>query len=710
MIAALRKDPRDVPFPDPKSSLPASPTALIGRRREQAEVAAILDEDHVRLVTLTGPGGTGKTRLALAVAEAAAGRYEDGAHFVDLSAVADPGLVSATIARALDVAEEPGKTPVEVVTAELRDRRLLLVLDNFEQVLDAAPAVAELLRGVRRLEVLVTSRAPLRVAGEQTYHVAPLPLPDHQLTRDPAALERNEAVQLFVSRAREVSPGFELTRANAEDVVNVCLDLDGLPLALELAAARTAVLSADALAGRIGSRLELLTGGRRDAPDRQQTLRAAIDWSVGLLDPAGQELLARLSVFAGSFTAQAAEEVCDASLDGLASLVEYSLLRRSPGDESRLGMLETIREYAAERLDGEGDAESVRRRHARYYLALAEQGVRVIHGGDQALWWRRVEDDHGNLRAALGWAEATGDIELELELGNALWSFWLVYGYATEGRARFDSMLARADGASEPARAAALHGAGALAYRLGDFASAREHFERSLELHRKLGDELGVARLTGELGNTAVAEEEYDGALALYEQAVAGFRAAGQLSRVAVVTSNMGAVANMQGNYDRGRRLLEEALALQREHDDDEGAAVSLHNLARVDLRTGRVEPAAARLRESLEIVERLNYREVIAHCVEGFAEICTSRGDPVLGATLLGASEALFDDLGVVMLGDELEAYEETVETLRGALGDATFALERAAGRSMPIEEAIAAAFSVAAAATTPGRDATRS
>jgi predicted ATPase/DNA-binding SARP family transcriptional activator len=424
----LRHDPGLVPASPAApgaAALPTAPTPFLGRELELAAVTALLNRDEVRLLTLTGAGGTGKTRLALAAARELEPAFRDGARFVGLATVRDPALVASTVAAALG-AGETGAGSVETALFEhLRDQHTLLVLDNFEQVTAAAPLVAELLGAAPRLKVLVTSRGVLRVSAEHEYPVPPLPLPDPADAGDPDSLLRNEAVALFVERARAVRPGFALD-GEARAVVDICAALDGLPLALELAAARVKVLSPSALRDRLERRLPLLERGPADLPGRQRTMRATIDWSYDLLDEADRALFARLAVFAGGCTVEAAEAVCEADLDGLAALVDASLLRERPGGraETRFAMLEVVREYAVERLEASGESERLRRRHAGHYADLGERAEPELTGAEAVRWLGYLEAEHDNIRAALAWAGTAGEREVELRLAGSMHYFW----------------------------------------------------------------------------------------------------------------------------------------------------------------------------------------------------------------------------------------------------------------------------------------------
>lgn len=483
-------------------NLPTPSTPLVGRDAERAAVAARLRHADVRLLTLTGAGGVGKTRLALAVAGDLLERFEDGVFFLDLSPTADPDLVPSMIARVLEVGEAGRRPLIERLVEHLGERSLLLVLDNAEQVLGAAPLVAGLLAACPRLKVLVTSRAALRLSGEHEHPVPPLQLPDPTDPPDPESLARCEAVALFVQRARAARPEFEITPANAPSVAELCARLDGLPLAIELAAARVKVLSPPALLARLGRRLCLLTGGARDLPARQQALRNTMDWCYDLLAPAEQVLFARLAVFVGGCTLEAAEAVAGAGdeaapdvLDGLALLVDQSLLRQveGPDGEPRFTMLETVREYAAERLEAGGDADVWRRRHADYYLALAEQAAPELVGPRQGAWLDRLEREHDNLRAALSWALERDEQTLGLRLVAALGHFWRVRGHLNEGQGWFERLLSRWPDAPAHARAEALSAAGNLAHARDDYGRAAYH-EASRSLRRALEDARGAAQ------------------------------------------------------------------------------------------------------------------------------------------------------------------------------------------------------------------------
>jgi predicted ATPase/DNA-binding SARP family transcriptional activator len=460
----LRQDPGLAPPASPaptRLQLPSPPTPLVGRRLEVAAVSALLQREEVRLVTLTGPGGAGKTRLALAAAAELAAGLRDGAVFVDLSAVRDPALLGSSIAQTLGLAE--AGAPVEVTLVEhLRGRSMVLLLDNLEQLLPDVGIVAELLAAAPRLLVLATSRAPLRLAGEHEYPVPPLALPDEGAGFE--TLAANDAVRLFAARARAVDPDFELDDANARAVARVCERLDGLPLAIELAAARSKLLPPEAMDRRLDQALDLLVGGAQDLPDRQRTLRATLEWSHGLLDETGRTLLARLAVFSGGWTLEAAEAVCGEGgldvLQTLSSLVDESLVRRlrRPSGAVRFTMLETIREFAAELLDASGESEVLRRRHCEHLLVGLEEAAAAWHAGadPNVSLFPLLEEEHANVRAALRWAAAAGETELEVRLAIVARWWWVVQGHLSEGRRFFDEVFEHTIGGSKLLRANAL--------------------------------------------------------------------------------------------------------------------------------------------------------------------------------------------------------------------------------------------------------------
>ncbi len=697
--AILRQDPAlALPVSRAKSNIPAPLTPLVGRRLELAALTSLVRSGQARLLTLTGPGGTGKTRLALEAAWELVSDFGDGVFFVDLAPLTDPALVPGQILGALELDEQPGRPVAETLREALRTQQTLLVLDNFEGVVDAGPVVTELLAAAPGLKALVTSRIVLHLSGEHEYPVPPLALPDLEHDRTDG-IARNEAVELFTARARAVSPAFALTDANAQILAAICVALDGLPLAIELAAARTRDLAPDAMLERLESRLDLLAAGPRDAPARQRTLRATLDWSYELLDADEQRLLASLAVFSGGATLEAAEAVCDADVAGLSSLVGKSLLRlEQPAEaEPRYRMLETIREYALERLEQRGDAEALRRRHAEHFRGEAERAAAELRAGQPSSEvYARLETDLDNIRAALRWADSAAP-ELMLLLAGTLKLFWRVRGHLAEGRRWLDEALAHSPEAT-PGRARALEAAGALAQRRGDYAEAKELWQEGLDIWRELGYEEGVARVLGDLASVFDLEGNAEQAIPLYEESAALLRHLGLEYELGTVVSNLGVCLMTQGRLDEAETLYAEAVALCRSSGRAEQLVISLFNLGRASMLQDRPEPAAAWFQEALEAACQLGYREMIAYCLKGVGEVQAARGDAEPAARLIGASDQLFAELGAHVEASEQATYERTVAELKSSLGGEAYDAAHAEGRATPLEASVSLALGAAA------------
>jgi predicted ATPase len=721
-------------------ALPPQRNPLVGREPELQAARQLLLEQGSRLVTLTGPGGTGKTRLAVQLGEDLAGQFPGGVWFVGLASVLDPGLVLSAIAQALEVRASGGKPLVEDLKDHLRRMpRTLLLLDNFEHVLVAAPLITELLEASRTLQILVTSRAVLRLYAEQELQVPPLALPEPG-TRPPVELlSQYPAIALFAQRARAVRPDFALTAENAEAVAGICARLDGLPLAIELAAARVKLLAPAAILSRLESRLRLLTGGARDLPERQQTLRRAMDWSHELLTAAEQKLFRRLAVFVGGFTLEAAEAVSNAGedldldvFDGVASLVDKSLLHQAgeTAGEARFGMLETIREYGLERLVAAGEEATTRRAHAAYFLVMAEDGGPHITGGpEQALWVERFFAEHDNLRAALAWLTRTGNVNWGLRLVGGFSQFWMEHAYPAEGRERIAELL-KLPGGSMALRVRAAGVAVSLCNRQGDFSSALELLEENLpavraegdhqaiaawlnglavthsllgnlsaakelglealQVWEELGDPASAARMLSNLADFSKSEGDYERARRLHEEAFARFQALGDRPGMAWSLNHQGDVARAQGDTPAARNYYERGLAIFREIQDGPGAASSLLDLGRLASEVGEHSRADALFAESLRISRQLGRRWDVAGLLEEMARSSARQGAWERSLRLAGAAGAIRQRIGAPLAAVEKVRLDADLDPARRGLpaADATTAWMR--GWAMSPDEAI--------------------
>ena len=681
--AILRQDPSLAAPEAPTRStqpLPVPPTPLVGRRLELAAVSALFRDEGARLVTLTGAGGTGKTRLGLAVAHELEPELRDGALFVGLAPVSDPELLVPTIAEALDV-REGERDLAEGVIEHLRERRMLLVLDNFEQILSAAPFVGDLLAAAPRLWILATSRAPLRLAAEREYPVPPFEIPSADLPFE--ALVQTDAVRLFTARAQAVDPEFALDTSSAPEVARVCRQLDGLPLAIELAAARAKLLAPGEILERLEREPNMLPSGPRDAPARQQTLAATIHWSFDLLGPEERQAFVRLGVFVGGCTLEAAEGVCDVTLDSLGSLVDNNLLRRREG---RFTMLETVRHFAVEQLE-EAGTDELRRRHAEWLTELAEtMAERTLAGEDMTAWLDRIQPELDNIRAALAWS-LEHEPELTLRQASSLRLFWEVRGLFSEGLQWIEDALPYAAGMSPEIRLRALAGSGAIATRLGDLDLAQERKEAALALGREVGDELWIARELSDLGTIAAMREEYDTASALFEESAALFRKLDIPSRLGTVLSNLGHIASQRGDYELAIAYTEEALSLESAHKQN--MAISSYNLGSHNLQAGHLEQARDWLERTMALTLELGFKEVMAYALAAFARLCLLEGDPARAAYLAGISDRQMADAGLLLQPSEQALFDEAKAALEHQLGDEFTAIHDAA-MAAPLEESL--------------------
>jgi predicted ATPase/DNA-binding CsgD family transcriptional regulator len=724
-----------------KHHLPAPLTALIGREREVDRLQHIFRRNEVRLVTLTGPGGVGKTRLALQVAT---GLVEDFADvfFISLSSILDPALVLSTITQVLGLKEAQLQTLLEQLKEYLQQRHTLLILDNFEQVLPAALLISELLTACPALKVLVTSRAVLHLSGEHQFPVLPLSIPDLEHLPPLDILAQTPAVALCLQRMQSVRPDFQLTETNAQALAQICAHLGGLPLAIELAAARINLLSPQALLARMKQRLSLLTGGAHDVPTRQQTLRNTLEWSYSLLNTDEQRLFRRMAIFVGGCTLEALEVVCNQEgvsalelLNRVGSLLDTSFLSQvSQGEsEPRFMMLVTICEYALERLRESGEEDAISEAHASYYLALAKGGDLGLRGPEQGVWLKQLEDEHHNLRTALHWFVEHGATEGALRLSNALSWFWYLHGYLREGCGWLERVLTL-PGASECARdrAKALCNVGGLARFLGKFTLARSRLEESLALWQALGDRQGSAYTLSRLGTVLKLQEDLVRAHGLLAEGVALFREGGDSWGLALALYGLGDVVASEGDLPSAQMWLQESLSLWREIGDRWGIALSLnglgdvmrcqgdyeqaekfydqslalfrdlgskwriayviHNLGHVAQAQGNYKRMAALFEESFALFQELGHKGGIADCLPGLAAVAGIQGHNELAVQLFAASQTLFNTLGVRLdYADHVE-FDRNLAAVRTQLDEATFKDAWTRGQQMTWEQIVTA------------------
>lgn len=710
------------------NNLPRQTVPFIGRERAIEEVSQKLSQSHIRLLTLLGPGGIGKTRLALQTSHQLLDHFSSGVFFVNLTPITDPDLVIPTIANTLGLRETEDKPISDLLTEYLSEREVLLVLDNLEQVIEAASHVADLLASTSRLKVLATSRIPLRVQMEHEYAVTPLGLPDSQGNSALATLAQSDAVALFMERAQAAKPSFELTEANAATVAAICLRLEGIPLALVLAAARLKVLTPQAILSRLQdggheSRLKLLTGGARDLPARHQALRDTIEWSHDLLDDREKMLYRRVAIFKGGFSLQAADSLClpdtvppvDA-LDGVSSLVDKSLVYTVEGfdGEIRYRMLETINEHAMEKLLESGEGERIRELHARYFLDLVQEAAIHLLGGQQAGWLARLEEEHDNLRSVLSWSAERGErgnaegAQLAMRIAAALAPFWHVRGYLSEGSEQLERALSLAAVWSEAGRllesnegeqerrniaattAAIHHGLGGIFRVRGDYAASRHHYERALAIYREIGDRVSQARLLSRLGVLAHTQAHYEEARAFQTESLAMAREVGHKFAIAVASHNLGNVVRDTGDYELARTLYEEALSLVTEMQEITHISTSLNNLANLALHVGDLRQALNLHRQSLEIRGKLGNRMLVAESLIGIASVEIALGALERGARLLGCAEGLANSTGGKFDPMERKLYESALTTLSAALDQGILNIARQEGMDTSLEDAV--------------------
>jgi predicted ATPase/DNA-binding SARP family transcriptional activator len=667
--------------------IPTPPYPLLGRERELGALADLVRQDGARLVTLTGIGGIGKTRLALELVSRLAPEFPDGTGVALLAPLQDPALVARTILEALEL-PEAGRDPEEALIRTLSGSRLLLLIDNFEQVLAAAPTVARLLDAAPGLKVIVTSRAPLHVAAEREFAVPPL--------------ADDEAAELFVTRAQAANPSFVLTEQNAAAVAELCERLDGLPLAIELAAARSKLLPPVALLARLGNRLELLTGGRRDAPRHQQTLRMTLDWSYDLLDSDAQRLFAQLGVFAGGCALASAESVCRVEgsvLEGLAALVDESLVRQRESDEPRFTLLQLVRDYAVERLGASGENDETRRRHLEHFVALAEEAEPGLAGSDQARWLARVEGEHDNLRAALAYALATGDSSSALRLVVGVRRFWQIHGYLAEGRQSLESALAVTQDTPSELRANGFNMAGILAGEQGDFDAASVSFTAAAKEARAVGATRALSSALVNLGNLAFFGGDADVARDLYKESIEHFASLGDIRGQARAKENIGLLSLTADDAAEAVTWLTAARDLAREVGDELEVGGATRSLAAAMIELGEAAEATTLLAESIGIARELGDNHGIAVCLEIFAGLAVTTGEAARAATLFGASDAVRASIGARRQPDHEILYERWLARTLSLLHTSTYSKRYEDGRVLTLDEACSFALAPAAA-----------
>ena len=695
------------------NNLSAAQTPLVGREKEIAEIEMMLGKS--RLITLTGVGGTGKTRLAREIARRMLEEFTDGVFFIALADVQNPEFVVSAIAQPFSVKETGNQSLVETLKNFLKDKHLLLVIDNFEQVVSAAPILNEILEAAPRLKILATSRALLRLAPEREFVVPPLDFPTNFNRSTSEKLAESESVKLFVARAQTAKSNFVFNDENARTVAEICARLEGLPLAIELAAARIKILSPQQISVRLENRLKLLTGGARDLPTRQQTMRGAIEWSYDLLDETERVLFERLAVFAGGFTVEAVEAICnnyelnkDQSpktknqrppldiLNGITSLVENSLLvqAETATGESRFRLLEVVREYGLERLADDGELVEMRRSHAKFFLNLATTAQPQLIGAEQTRWLAILETEHDNLRAALAW-NFENDAETALRLARALGQFWYVRGHLSEGSRNFREVLSRTTNLLVAVRGEALVGAGILEQRRGDVGKSRELFAEARAVGEKVGDADIIATALNGLGIGAAVEGDETAAGAFLEEGLRVSQAANNQRYIGLFLNNLGEHARRGGDYAEARRLYAESLIIQRELVNTRIVGIALGNLGRVSYLQNDFLAAREYYMESLEISRALGDLHSIALLLDGFAGLAAD-AQPKLAAELLGAANALRCKVGSDFDKADAGFYEKIYQTVEANLEKENLAKHLSIGGALKLEQAVALTLDV--------------
>jgi predicted ATPase/DNA-binding CsgD family transcriptional regulator len=679
-----------------KHNLPVETTRFIGRKHEIEVIKQLLDTAH--LLTLVGTPGTGKTRLALRVGQEVIDTFRDGVYVVSLAQISDPALVTSNIATCIGVNETPGQPLIETLKQVLRNSHMLLLLDNFEHLLPAATQVSELLTAAPYLKVLATSREPLHIYGEQEYAVPPLALPDAEHV-NPQALADCESTALFMQQARAVRSDFELTPENALDVAQICHRLEGLPLAIELAAARSKLLMPSALLARLNSRLDTLTGGAHDLPTRQQTLRQTIDWSYNLLNEGEKSLFARLAVFRGGCSLEASEAICGEALpldvfDGLASLVDKSLIQQKEtlhGD-LRFVMLETLHEYARERLEMSGEAEAIHRLHAEYFVRLAERAEPELRLAQQQRWFELLKTEHENMRVVFNWVLADGDLTLGVRLAGAVYLLWFAYGYHTEGQHWTQQLIARLDSVPTIYHPKLFNAAGHMT-TFYDLEMAKDYFDRALQIYRDMDDKHNAAWSLVFKGYSMLLNET-DEALTITEEGLALFRQFNDKPGMAQALNILGNITLYQGDFAQAKSAYEECQRIAEETGEIRRIRYMIGNLAVVAQREGDYERARQLAEQALKLSLEVNNTLDTAEVLMTLASIMTESGQPETATRLLGAWEAVLQHMGAASQSAIRPRIERTFDALRATLGDETFQALWDEGRALSLQQAVAIAL----------------